>query len=193
MMVVSMRPHELLPTSSTQLERDLADVCALSMHDFSYAALNSAEDCPTELLGWLAWSRSIEDWDESWPEDRKRKMIREAPAISLQAGTVASMRRAMRSVGFGEIEFIRRGKRQQHDGLFKHNGRIRYAKQTTMTWAQYIVAFQSPLTTDQMEMAKSILNATAPARCELLDVQYARPMKHDKTFKHNGTYRYGVR
>lgn len=36
------------------------------------------ESCPVELLPYLAWALSVERWDKNWPEETKRKVIRES-------------------------------------------------------------------------------------------------------------------
>lgn len=188
-----MRAHELLPRSSTQLECDLVDVITPDLGDYSYAILNDPLLCPENMLGWLAWSRHVDTWDESWPEDRKRQVILDAPKVHRRKGTLGSMRRAMRAAGFGEFSVSKRGKRHQHNGKVKHNGSRQYSFNTEMNWAQYIVFFQSLLTSKQLQMALQILNVTAPSRCELLTVQYESPAKHTATIKHNGIYSYGDR
>lgn len=188
-----MQAHELLPKSSTQLECDLADVITPDLGEYSYAILNDPLLCPVHMLGWLAWSRHVDTWDESWPEERKRSVIIGAPIVHKRKGTLGSMRRAMNAAGFGEFSVSKRGKRHQHTGKIKHNGKIKYAFYTEMNWAQYVVFFQSLLTSKQLQTALQILNVTAPSRCELLTVQYESPAKHNGTIKHNGVYRYGVR
>lgn len=192
-MAVTMKVHELLPKSSTPLERDLADVIAPILGEYSYAALNDPQLCPVNMLGWLAWSRHVDTWGDNWAEDRKRKVITEAPLVHRRKGTLGSMRRAMRAAGFGEFSITRKGRRFQHNGKLKHNGQSKYAQQTEMSWAQYEVAFHSLLTSDQLKIATQILNVTAPARNELIRANYEAPAKHNRMIKHNGKFRYGVR
>ena len=187
------RPAQLLPNSSTTLERDLADTLLNELGDFDFTDIHSPDRCPKLLLGWLAWERHVEGYDESWPEDRKRDAIRNAPNVSMRKGSIASMRNAIRAAGLGEIEFITRGKRYQHNRTIKHNGKQQYASRSQMKWAEYHVAFKTLLTSTQLNLARKILEATTSARNQLISVQYDAPAKHNRTIKHNGRYRYGVR
>lgn len=187
------KPAQLLPNSSTTLERDLADTLLNELGDFDFTDIHSPDRCPKLLLGWLAWERHVEGYDESWPEDRKRDAIRNAPNVSMRKGSIASMRNAIRAAGLGEIEFITRGKRYKHNAKIKHNGKQRYGNITDMKWAEYSVAFKTLLTSTQLNLARKILEATTSARNQLISVQYDAPAKHNRTIKHNGRYRYGVR
>ena len=35
--------------------------------------------CPAHLLNFLAFERSVDIWDENWPEEKKRQVIADAP------------------------------------------------------------------------------------------------------------------
>lgn len=62
-------------------------------------SLWNADTCPVELLPWLAWAVSVDVWDDSWDEDRKRAAIRESLWVHLHKGTVAAVRRALGAIG----------------------------------------------------------------------------------------------
>jgi len=74
----------LLPPVSTPLERAL-EVLAAGRVDGVGVPLRqlwSAQDCPAELLPWLAWGLSIDSWDSAWPEGVRRARV--ASAIGVQ-------------------------------------------------------------------------------------------------------------
>lgn len=58
------------------------------------------DTCPEHLLPWLAWSFSVDRWDEAWPETVKRQVVRDAYFIHRQKGTIAAVRRVVEPFGF---------------------------------------------------------------------------------------------
>ncbi|EBG6922885.1 phage tail protein I [Salmonella enterica subsp. enterica] len=56
--------------------------------------------CPAEYLAWLAWGRNIADWDETWPEEKKRDAIRQAYAGHCRHGTVGAVKLAAEGFAF---------------------------------------------------------------------------------------------
>ena len=52
-----------------------------------YRALKRADECPANLLPWLAWERGIDVWRDDWSDDYKREMISNIGAIKRKKGT----------------------------------------------------------------------------------------------------------
>jgi phage tail P2-like protein len=50
-------------------------------------AVWSPDDCPLDLLPWLAWGLSLDNWSTDWPENIKRERVRKAIAIARRKGT----------------------------------------------------------------------------------------------------------
>ncbi|MFC0119027.1 phage tail protein I [Pseudoalteromonas xiamenensis] len=63
------------------------------------------ETCPETLLPWLAWSLSVDDWDEKWPIATKRALIARSVEIHKHKGTVGAVKRALSSLGV-KVEFF---------------------------------------------------------------------------------------
>lgn len=58
-------------------------------------ALRRAEDpneCPAELLPWLAYQVGVTLWFDDWPEDKKRRAIANFPRLKKLIGTVEGIR-----------------------------------------------------------------------------------------------------
>ncbi|CAH9054892.1 hypothetical protein PSECIP111951_01131 [Pseudoalteromonas holothuriae] len=55
--------------------------------------------CPEDLLPWLAWSLSVDEWDEQWPSETKRALIQNSVSIHKHKGTVGAVKRALASLG----------------------------------------------------------------------------------------------
>lgn len=90
-----------LPPNTTPLERALARACAaLADTPVPLRDLWSPQRCPVALLPFLAWSFSVDRWDDSWPESVKRATIQAARAIHQHKGTIAAVRGAVESLGY---------------------------------------------------------------------------------------------
>lgn len=91
----------LLPPSSTPLERalDLLTAMRADAIDVPLQALWRAETCPADLLPWLAWGLSIDEWDAAWPEAVRRARIAAAILVQRRKGTRQSVREAIASFG----------------------------------------------------------------------------------------------
>ena len=89
----------LLPMTSTPLERAIEASCAKRCQDFDYdlSGLYSADNCPVQLLPWLAWSISAPAWDDNWTEAEKRQAIRVAIALNRKRGTVWAVKEALKT------------------------------------------------------------------------------------------------
>lgn len=92
--------ESLLPKSSTQLERDLELLIARSSDlPLSIKALWCPRTCPASLLPWLAWANSVDDWNESWPDTVKRRVIADAFDVHRYKGTPYAVQKAVDSLG----------------------------------------------------------------------------------------------
>ncbi|HCC77034.1 MAG TPA: phage tail protein I [Shigella sp.] len=96
-----MPMNSLLPPGSSALERRLAEACGdISTVPVPLRELWNPDTCPEHLLPWLAWSFSVDRWDEAWPEAVKRQVVRDAYFIHRQKGTIAAVRRVVEPFGF---------------------------------------------------------------------------------------------
>lgn len=59
----------------------------------------SPDDCPADLLPWLAWGLSLDNWATSWPDSIKRARVANAIGIAKRKGTAASVRQVVASFG----------------------------------------------------------------------------------------------
>lgn len=93
---------DLLPPNATPAERRLATVAA-SACDLPVEVLRTLWDphtCPAWRLPSLAAERSVDRWDENWPEATKRKVIANTPFVHRHKGTVGALRRAVDPLGY---------------------------------------------------------------------------------------------
>ena len=74
----------LLPPNATPLERALEMLAALRLGkiDTPFRELWNAQTCPEELLPYLAWGLSVDQWSADWPLYIRRARV--ASAIEIQ-------------------------------------------------------------------------------------------------------------
>ncbi|MFK7686060.1 phage tail protein I [Aeromonas caviae] len=91
---------ELLPPSSTPLERALADTVAkVSTLPTPARDLWNPDTCPVELLPWLAWAFSLDDWDVTWTEAQQRAAVKASYGVHRHKGTIGSVKDALNALG----------------------------------------------------------------------------------------------
>lgn len=94
----------LLPFNSTQLERGIE---AAIDHNpvIPIRTLYNARTCPAHLLHQLAWSWSVDRWDNRWSEQTKRAAIESTFFIHAHKGTIGALRRVVEPLGY-QLEVI---------------------------------------------------------------------------------------
>lgn len=63
-------------------------------------ALWQPDTCPIELLPWLAWSQSVTQWNEQWPEPIKRQIIAQSYEQHKHLGTRFAIINALAPFGY---------------------------------------------------------------------------------------------
>lgn len=91
----------LLPPGSTRLEKAASDATAvISEIPVPVRTLWDPWRCPLSLLPWLAWTFSVDRWDDNWSEETKRQVIAGSYRIHRQKGTIAALRQVVEPFGF---------------------------------------------------------------------------------------------
>jgi phage tail P2-like protein len=93
---------DLLPPNATRQERALSLATARAV-PMPIRSLWSPQSCPEGVLPWLAWALSVDEWDSTWPVDRKRQSIAESIEVHRRKGTIGALRRALEQLGY-EVE-----------------------------------------------------------------------------------------
>lgn len=66
-----MNNRNLLPPNQTALEKRLSfELSQIFNLEVPISLLWHAEHCPTALLPWLAWTLSVDEWDDNWSEEQ---------------------------------------------------------------------------------------------------------------------------
>lgn len=83
---------KLLPPNATKLERALADTIGLDgALPVPLRELWDPWKCPMAFLPWLGWALSVDIWDDSWPEVKKRHVVATALMRAQRKGTPFSV------------------------------------------------------------------------------------------------------
>jgi phage tail P2-like protein len=89
----------LLPLNSTQLERAI-EVATYEVTQVPLRTLYNPDTCPAHLLYQLAWAWSVDRWDDRWPEEVKRSVIRSSFYVHAHKGTIGALRRVVEPFGY---------------------------------------------------------------------------------------------
>lgn len=183
----------LLPPASTALERAIEQTGAgrLQVLPSAVSSLWHADNCPAELLPYLAWALSVDEWDEGWGIEKKRAVIREARLVHQQKGTPASIRRALASIGQIDADIIERVDCFHHDGTATRDGSRR--RMGRAGWAAYRVVLKQPATIRQAFQIKRLLAACQRNCIELRAIDFKQAaFARNGTLVRNGAYSRGV-
>lgn len=91
----------LLPSNATQLERLAAEGLAeIQRVPIRIRELHDPDRCGADLLPYLAWARSVDRWDEKWPIDIKRQVIKSSHYGHAHKGTIGALRRVIEPIGY---------------------------------------------------------------------------------------------
>ncbi|WP_443749703.1 phage tail protein I [Asticcacaulis solisilvae] len=77
----------LLPPNATALERAFEGAIQAPALDVPLRQLWDPDTCPVELLPWLVWGLSIDNWDTTWSEAEKRQRARTAILDQMRKGS----------------------------------------------------------------------------------------------------------
>lgn len=87
-------PVTLLPPNRTPWEKELSLTSAARRPLPAHIVRDAVNPwtCPPHLLPWLAWSWSIDLWNDGWTVERKRRVIARAIRLHRLKGTEAGLR-----------------------------------------------------------------------------------------------------
>jgi len=96
----------LLPVTTSDLERKLESLGERYDLGTIHRVLWNPKLCPEELLIYLAWALSVDEWNDSWPESVKRKVCENSLDIHRMKGTTKSMQDSIDALGHNaEIKY----------------------------------------------------------------------------------------
>ncbi|MFX9524146.1 phage tail protein I [Acinetobacter baumannii] len=92
---------KLLPPNSTVFEHAFEDAFSrISNVPTPARTFNDPLEAPEVVLPWLAWEKSVDDWDISWSEEQKRAVIKASYNVHCHKGTIGGLEAALGTLGF---------------------------------------------------------------------------------------------
>lgn len=172
--------NEIMPPHSGPAERALVDgVASAFAFDIGVGDIWSAERAPEAFLPWLAWSLSVDDWDDAWPPDRKRAVIASAVEVHRHKGTLQSIRAALSAMGYGNAAIIEDkdlpviGDAGMLIGGDWGIGGDWVIGPSDPSWADYWIELQTAVRGRDVARLAQRLRSIAPARCRLRTITLA--------------------
>lgn len=92
---------KLLPPNSTVFEHAFEDAFSrISNVPTPARTFNDPLEAPEVVLPWLAWEKSVDDWDITWSEEQKRAVIKASYNVHCHKGTIGGLEAALGALGF---------------------------------------------------------------------------------------------
>lgn len=91
---------DLLPSNATSTERKLSLVGSrMTSIPIPVSEVWSPWKAPEQVLPWLAWALSVDNWDKNWSVEQKRAVIADAPVSQKIKGTLAAVESNLIALG----------------------------------------------------------------------------------------------
>ncbi|AIM50566.1 tail protein [Escherichia phage vB_EcoM-ep3] len=148
---------DLLPYNSTEQERALAETIArISDVPVVVREVWNPDTCPSSVLPWLAWAFSVDDWDTTWSDEQKRKVIKESVYSQRIKGTIGAVTRQLVALGY-QIQILEWFKQSPIGQPY--------------TFDVYITANQYPLTQEDFKKILQVIDTNKNLRSHLDETQ----------------------
>lgn len=142
-------------------------------------------------MPYLAWALSVDEWDHTWSEDRKRDACRLAREIHQHKGTPYGVKQALAALGQPDAIVIERNDYLKYDGTRTYNGTGRHMGQAG--WATFRVILLNPITIDQAAIIYRTLESVKRFCIELVAVDFTQAaLRYGGRQTYNGDYSHGT-
>ena len=146
----------LLPPSATSQERAIEQTIVRSSDFYpNYVRNWVPADVPENILPWLAWAYSVDEWAASWPLDVRRDYTEQSYFIHRHKGTVGAVRRALRSVTGGDEMTL--------EEWFQYNGPVHTFTVTAESFDLWL-RDGPPISPEFYRQIRAVVYASKPVR-----------------------------
>lgn len=91
---------DLLPINATPAEHAIDDTIArFDAVPVPPRTVWNADTCANDLLPWLAWAVSVDEWSTTWTDQQKREAIKRSVLVHRYKGTIGAVREAVAALG----------------------------------------------------------------------------------------------
>lgn len=148
---------DLLPYNATDQERALAETTSrISDVPVVVREVWNPDTCPSNVLPWLAWAFSVDDWDTNLTDEQKRNVIKQSVYSQRIKGTIGAVTRQLAALGY-EIKILE-WFQQEPQG-------------TPYTFDVYITANQYHLTQEDFKKIRQVIDTNKNLRSHLDETQ----------------------
>lgn len=158
---------DLLPYNATDQERALEETTA-RISDVSVIVREvwNPDTCPSNVLPWLAWAFSVDDWDTNWTDEQKRQVIKQSIYSQRIKGTIGAVTRQLAALGY-QIQILEWFQQSPQGAPY--------------TFDVYITANQNPLTPNDFNKVLEVINTNKNLRSHLDKTQLIVKSTDDTT------------
>ncbi|WP_334469172.1 phage tail protein I [Arsenophonus sp. PmNCSU2021_1] len=186
-----MTDNSLLPpllAAESHFQALAAQAARLQQIDLTPLLVYLLDMTEASALPWLAEQLAltgVNGWSLAESDDARRAMLKSAITLHRYKGTPWSIRAMIRALGFGEVTITEGG------AALKPEQATAYPDGETH-WALYRVILNQLITNDQAAKLRETLAAFAPARSELVALDYtAVPLRYNAQTTYHGRYNHG--
>ena len=148
--------HTLLPHSATSQERAIEQSIVRSSDFYpNYVRNWVPADVPENILPWLAWAYSVDEWPAAWPLAVRRDYTEQSYFIHRHKGTVGAVRRALRSVTGGDEMML--------EEWFQYNGPVHTFTVTAEAFDLWL-RDGPPISPEFYRQIRAVVYASKPVR-----------------------------
>ena len=95
----------LLPINTSELLKNLEKTgCKITELEAKNKYVFNGNLAPENVLPFLAWSLSVDDWSDNWEIDIKRNIIKTSVTLHRQKGTIGALKKALSAFNFVDIK-----------------------------------------------------------------------------------------
>lgn len=158
---------DLLPYNATDQERALEETTA-RISDVSVIVREvwNPDTCPSNVLPWLAWAFSVDDWDTNWADEQKRQVIKQSVYSQRIKGTIGAVTRQLAAMGY-QIQILEWFQQSPQGAPY--------------TFDVYITANQHPLAQNDFNKVLEVINTNKNLRSHLDKTQLIVKSTDDTT------------
>lgn len=147
---------DLLPYNATDQERALANTIArISDVPVVVREVWNPDTCPANVLPWLAWAFSVDDWDTNWTDKQKRNVIKQSVYSQRIKGTIGAVTRQLAALGY-DIKILEWWQKEPEGEPY--------------IFDVYITSSQSPLTQRDYAKVLDVINTNKNLRSHMGEV-----------------------
>lgn len=148
---------DLLPYNATDAERALGNTIArISDVPVVVREVWNPDTCPANVLPWLAWAFSVDDWDTNWTDEQKRNVIKQSVYSQRIKGTIGAVTRQLAALGY-DIQILEWWQQEPEGEPY--------------TFDVFITSSQRPLTTKDYNKVQEVINTNKNLRSHMVEVQ----------------------